>query len=47
MGGTWSRSFAQSGPPFGVTYVLQVDGYDGSYPGLDAYSISNAIPLSL
>lgn len=42
----WGRTFPVP-PPIGMSFVLQMYGYDPAYPGLDGYFISNAVILNL
>lgn len=47
VGGTFIRSAPTPSVPLGVSYVVEVYGYDPAYLGLDAYFISNAAFVNL
>lgn len=42
----WGRTYPAP-PAIGMSFVLQMYGYDPAYPGLDGYFISNAVILNL
>lgn len=45
--GVWSRTVARPSTPLGMTFVVEIYGYDPSYTSLESYFVSNPVTVGI